>query len=67
MNLNVHLPGILKHLRQVTCQQGNFDEAEDPDDYEGESDADSDASDDAAAGRGNFPLSQLCKRAPFSI
>lgn len=47
------------HLRQVTCQQGNFDEAEDPDDYEGESDADSDASDDAAAGRGNLPLSQL--------
>ena len=32
--------------------QGNFDEGEDPDDYEGESDGDSDASDDAAAGRG---------------
>lgn len=32
--------------------QGNFEEGEDPDDYEGESDGDSDASDDAAAGRG---------------
>ena len=46
----------------MLCPQGNFDEAEDPDDYEGESDGDSDASDDAAAGRGN-----LITRLPYDL